>query len=374
MEFPFIFGPIVTGRQFIDRKKELVKLRNNIDHGVHTILISPRRWGKSSLVHHLSRKLSKDKSIKWVYIDPFGLSDELEFFEEYSKAMLKVASSKLDDPGKLIHKFFRNIQPSITIGKDPKGDFKITLQKADMEKGFEEILDLPEKLALKKRKKLIICIDEFQYIERFKNPLLFQSRLGSVWQNHKEVIYILCGSKPHRMEKIFNTEGNPFFRLGDVIYLSKIKKKHFRRFIISTFERSGKTIPKERADKLIEIVGKNPYFVQQLARQVWIKRSEMVIESDIRDAVDEIIQQNSIWYFREVERMTGPQFNYLKAVVNREPNLSGQEVLRKYKLGSSANVAKIKLVMEEREILNYKNLYPEFLDPFLKLWIKENFT
>lgn len=374
MEFPFIFGPIVSGRQFIDRKKELAKLRNNIGQGVHSVLISPRRWGKSSLVHYLSKKLSKDKSIKWVYINPFGLSDELEFFEEYIKAVLNVASSKLDDPGKLIHKFFRNIQPSITIGNDPKGDFKITLQRADMEKGFEEILDLPEKLALKKKKKLIICIDEFQYHERFKNPLLFQSRLEPVWQNHKEVIYILCGSKPHRMEKIFNTEGNPFFSFGEVIYLSKIKKKHFRRYIISTFEKSGKTIPKERADILIDIVDRNPYFVQQLARQVWIKRSEMVIESDIQDAVEEIIQQNSIWYFREVERMTGPQFNYLKAVVNKEPNLSGQEVLREYKLGSSANVAKIKLVMEEREILDYKNHYPEFLDPFLKLWIKKNFT
>ena len=80
--------------------------------------------------------------------------------------------------------------------------------------------------------------------------------------------------------------------------------------------------------------------------------------------------QNTVWYIREVERMTPPQFNYLKTVMNSEKNLSGQEVIKNYKLGSSANVAKIKKVMEEREILDFWNPYPEFNDPFFKLWIK----
>ena len=69
MEFPFIFGKVVTGPQFINRKKEFAQLRANIDHGIHTILISPRRWGKSSLIKYLSKKLSKEKHLKFVLID-----------------------------------------------------------------------------------------------------------------------------------------------------------------------------------------------------------------------------------------------------------------------------------------------------------------
>jgi hypothetical protein len=69
--------------------------------------------------------------------------------------------------------------------------------------------------------------------------------------------------------------------------------------------------------------------------------------------------------------MTSTQFNFLKAVMNEEKNLSGQNVIRKYKLGSSANVAKIKKVLEDREILDFWNPYPEFNDPFFKLWIKD---
>ena len=371
MEFPFSFGRIVTGSQFVNRKKELAILKANIDHNIHTVLISPRRWGKTSLIKYLSKKLSKDKNLKFVFIDLFTQSDELEFYEEYSRAVLKVASSKLDEPGNHVQKFFKSIQPSITIGTVASGEFNVALQWEDIEKNYDEILDLPEKLAKKRKQKFIICIDEFQCMEKFKDPGLFLSRLRSIWLHHTQVVYILYGSKRHIMDKIFNSQNNPFYRFAEIMYLPKIKKKHFSQYIISTFKKSGKTIPKDRTIKIIELAERNPYFVQQLARYVWIKSSEMVVETDLQEAVDEIMLQNAAWYIREVERMTPPQFNYLKAVANKEQNLSGQEVLKKYKLGSSANVAKIKKVMEEREILDYWNPYPEFNDPFFMQWIKK---
>jgi AAA+ ATPase superfamily predicted ATPase len=371
MDFPFTFGKIVTGSRFINRKEELGKLKSNIEHGINTVLISPRRWGKSSLVKHLSKKLSKDKDLKFIFIDFFRLTDEVEFYEVYSTEVLKAVSTKFSDLGNIVKKIFKSIQPNISIGNIASGEFKVSLHWEDLEKNYSEILDLPEKLAKKRNEKFVICIDEFQSLNKFKDPDLFQSRLRSIWQHHSHVIYIIYGSKRHMMNKIFNSQNNPFFRFGEIMYLQKIKKKHFCKYIISTFEKSGKVISKDRANKIIELADKNPYFVQQLSRYVWIKSSELVIDSDLKSAVDDILLQNAVWYIREVERMTPPQFNYLKAVMIGEKKLSGQEVIRKYKLGSSANIAKIKRVMEEREILDFWNHYPEFNDPFFKLWIRK---
>lgn len=371
MDFPFTFGKIVTGSRFINRKEELGKLKSNIEHGINTVLISPRRWGKSSLVKHLSKKLSKDKDLKFIFIDFFRLTDEVEFYEVYSTEVLKAVSTKFSDLGNIVKKIFKSIQPNISIGNIASGEFKVSLHWEDLEKNYSEILDLPEKLAKKRNEKFVICIDEFQSLDKFKDPDLFQSRLRSIWQHHSHVIYIIYGSKRHMMNKIFNSQNNPFFRFGEIMYLQKIKKKHFCKYIISTFEKSGKVIPKDRANKIIELADKNPYFIQQLSRYVWIKSSELVIDSDLKSAADEILLQNAVWYIREVERMTPPQFNYLKAVMIGEKKLSGQEVIRKYKLGSSANIAKIKRVMEEREILDFWNHYPEFNDPFFKLWIRK---
>lgn len=47
-EAPFIFGIRVNGDNFTDRKEETERLRENFLHGVNTILISPRRIGKTS--------------------------------------------------------------------------------------------------------------------------------------------------------------------------------------------------------------------------------------------------------------------------------------------------------------------------------------
>jgi len=371
MDFPFTFGKVVTGSRFVNRKEELGKLKNNIEHGINTVLISPRRWGKSSLVKQLSKKNSKNKEWRFVFIDFFRLTDEVEFYEEYSTEILKAVSTKLSDLGNLVKKLFKSIQPNVSIGNIASGEFKISLQWEDLEKNYNEILDLPEKLAEKRNEKFVICIDEFQSLDKFKDPDLFQSRLRSIWQHHTHVVYILYGSKRHMMNNIFNSQNNPFFRFGELMYLNKIKKKQFSQYIISTFEKSGKVIPKERANKIIELADKNPYFIQMLSRYVWIKSGELIIDEDLKSAVEEIILQNSVWYIREVERMTPPQFNYLKAVMNGEKQLSGQDVIRKYKLGSSANIAKIKRVMEEREILDFWNPYPEFNDPFFKLWIRQ---
>jgi AAA+ ATPase superfamily predicted ATPase len=371
MEFPFTFGKVVSGSQFINRKRELTKLKSNVDHGINTVLISPRRWGKSSLIKYLSKKMSKNKQLKFILIDLFRFSDEVEFYEEYSKAILKEGSTKFSDLGNLVQKFFKNLQPSISIGNAGSGEFNVSLQWADLERHFDEVLDLPEKLGKKKNQKFIVCIDEFQSYEKFKNPILFQSRLRSAWQHHTHVVYILYGSKRHMMDRVFNRKNHPFYRFGEIMYLQKIKKKHFCQHIISTFERSGKTIPKEKANQIITLAERNPYFIQQLSRYVWIKSGELVVDSDIKEAVKDIILQNAIWYMREVERMSPTQFNFLKAVMNEEKNLSGQNVIRKYKLGSSANVAKIKKVLEDREILDFWNPYPQFNDPFFKLWIRD---
>ena len=50
METPFIFGKIASGDEFTDREDETKHLIRNFLAGINTILISPRRWGKSSLV------------------------------------------------------------------------------------------------------------------------------------------------------------------------------------------------------------------------------------------------------------------------------------------------------------------------------------
>ena len=93
MEKPFVFGVATSGDNFTDREKETQRLLLNFAHGVNTVLISPRRWGKTSLVKKVAQ-LSQDNKRKVVYIDIFSCRTENEFYRLFATSILKQTSSK----------------------------------------------------------------------------------------------------------------------------------------------------------------------------------------------------------------------------------------------------------------------------------------
>ena len=93
---PFIFGVATSGDNFTDREKETERLLLNFRHGVNTVLISPRRWGKTSLVQKVSR-LAQSDNLKIVYIDIFSCRSDRDFYDAFASAVLKQTSSKVDE-------------------------------------------------------------------------------------------------------------------------------------------------------------------------------------------------------------------------------------------------------------------------------------
>ena len=78
METPFVFGVRVEGDAFTDRREETERLKANFTYGVNTILISPRRMGKTSLVDKVCSLVEGD-DIKIARIDAFGCRSENDF-------------------------------------------------------------------------------------------------------------------------------------------------------------------------------------------------------------------------------------------------------------------------------------------------------
>ena len=93
---PFIFGVAASGDNFTDRKKETERLVMNFKNGINTILISPRRWGKTSLVQKACNLAQSDK-LKIVYIDIFSCRSDRDFYNAFASAVLKQTSSKVDE-------------------------------------------------------------------------------------------------------------------------------------------------------------------------------------------------------------------------------------------------------------------------------------
>ena len=370
-ENPFYFGRMVAGKAFTDREKETLRLVSNFRNGINTILISPRRWGKSSLVRKAG-EMVKSNDIRIVYIDAFSLRSEHDFYTAYAKAVLTATSSHWEDRLKSLKEFIRQITPIIKIGTGPEYEFSVSFDWEELRQHPNELLELPEKIAKAKGFRVVVCIDEFQNIAVFNDSLAFQKLLRSVWQKHEVTCYCLYGSKFHMMQELFERQSMPFYRFGDLIHLGKITAKDWQLFIKERFENTGKSIDENVIMRIIKDTDRHSFYVQQLSHLIWGKTHDTVNDTIYNEALDDMIAQNAILYQRDTENMPATQLNFLKAVASGvRKGLTATEILKKYKLGTSANVIKLKKQLLNAEIIDIHNKEVFFIDPVYELWFKQ---
>ena len=368
---PFVFGVATSGDNFADREKETERLLLNFRHGIITILISPRRWGKTSLVKKVCRLAQSDK-LKVVYLDIFSCRSDKDFYDAFAASVLKQTSSKLDEWLENAKLFLSRISPKISMGTDPMTDFSISLEMNPKSNDVNEILQLPEKIAQKKGCNIVVCIDEFQQIAEFKDSKTFQKRLRTAWQLQKSVSYCLFGSKKHLMNELFEKKSLPFYKFGDAIYLQKIAAPDWIGYICGRFEATGKQISRELAGKICQIVDNHSSYVQQLAWLVWIHTDGVATEQDFEAAYQDIIDQNTPLFEKQTESLTTYQMNILRAVLDGvHSEFTTQEVLQKYRLGSSANVSIIKRALVKKELIEVGKRQVVIPDPVMKVWLKK---
>ena len=66
MKKPFVYGELATRENFIDREEDRRQLKTFLTNGINVMIVSPRRWGKSSLVKATMAELSEeDKSVRF---------------------------------------------------------------------------------------------------------------------------------------------------------------------------------------------------------------------------------------------------------------------------------------------------------------------
>ncbi len=370
---PFIFGVATSGDNFTDREKETARLLSNFQHGVNTVLISPRRWGKTSLVQKVCRLTQSDK-LKIVYLDIFSCRSDGDFYNAFAAAVLKQTSSKWDEWVENAKLFLSRISPRISLGPDPMSDFSISLELNPKSDDIDEILQLPENIAQKKGINIVVCIDEFQQIAEFKDSKTFQKRLRSVWQLQKSVSYCLFGSKMHLMNELFEKKSLPFYKFGDAVYLPKISTSDWVEYICGRFEATGKHISKELAEKICRTVDNHSSYVQQLAWLVWIQTKEVATDQNFEDAFQDIVDQNTPLFEKQTESLTTYQMNFLRAIVNGvHKEFTTQEVLQKYQLGSSANVSTVKRALIKKELIETEKQQVIIPDPVMRIWLKREF-
>lgn len=371
-EAPFVFGVRVEGDTFTDRREETERLLMNFRYGVNTILISPRRMGKTSLVDKVC-SLLKDDGIRIARIDAFGCRSEYDFINAFATAVVRATSSRWEEWMENAKVFLSRFVPKISFGQDPMNDFSISLEYNASNTTTEDVLALPERIAEAKGYRIVVCIDEFQQIGDFADSLTFQKKLRSVWQLQQRVSYCLYGSKKHIMETMFQNHSYPFYRFGDLFYLQKISEDDWVEYICSRFKVTGKAISVQLAREICQLTDRYSSYVQQLAWFVWLKTRDEANEEDLAQAVDRLLDACEPLFIQQTEELSAYQMNFLKAIANGvNTGFTQSSVLSQYHLGTAANITRLKKSLSDKDLITTVAANRiELSDPILLLWLKK---
>ena len=373
MKKAFVYGIAVEGENFTDRIAETKRLKRDFENGQNVVLISPRRMGKTSLVRRVISLVDTNK-VAIVHLDIYDCRTEYDFYNKLASAVLRQTSGKGELMLHNIKEFLTRLTPKVSFGVDPANDMSVSLGIAPEDYTPEEILQLPEKIAHKMGKHLVVCIDEFQQIGNFPDTLEVQKRVRSVWQLQQEVSYCLYGSKKHMLTNLFQNRRMPFYQFGDIRFLQPIALDDWIPFIRGKFEANGQTISNEQITKICETVEYQSSYVQQLAWNVMLCSDEVVSEAAIDEAIDDLIGQNSTLFMQQTDGLSSYQMNFLKALaVGETGDFTSAAMLKKYNLGSKSNISRLQETLIKKELVEKTGRTMTIADPVFRLWmLREN--
>ena len=350
MENPFKFGTIEEGDFFTDRVEEVAYIRQFIKSQNHLIIISPRRFGKSSVVMR-AMKLSGRKYIflnlqKVVSVQDFAAKLMSEVYKRSTAEKLRGLISRF----RIVPTISTNaLTGAVEVSFQPVQNANVLLE--DVFGALENIGSFEDKL--------VVVLDEFQEILDIAPNL--DKQLRAIMQEQKNINYILLGSQESMMEDIFEKKKSPFYHFGQLMRLKKLPKDEFEQYISARLKPVLPDKYMEMTNMILDYTDCHPYYSLQLASQVWqIAVMNPECHDMFQTAIRQILETHNLDFERMWIRLNRTDKNILQ-------RLASESLLSMSDLRTSTIYSALKK-MQKQGFVIYSNRY-EIEDPFFKKWI-----
>ena len=355
---PFKFGTIVDGEYFTNRVKETEQIKSVLNSENHLVILSPRRYGKTSLI----TKVVSEMNRPYMHLDLQLLTGEQDLAEQLLK---KICNLYPFQKVKQALKRFRLV-PSLNINP-LTNEISVSFGSiSSIEPVLEDTIQLLDIMGVP-GKKLIVIFDEFQDILRLGSNL--DRKLRSLMQFHKNVNYIFLGSQESMIRELFEKKKSPFFNFGQVMPLSKIPCDEFSAFLIERLKTIC-SIAETLADQILMITSAHPFYTQQLAFNVWNLLSQgQTSEGVVDEAVKELIQYHDADYERLWNTLISTDRKILIGMAMSDDSpLSNAFTLHNQISSNSTIFSGLKRLMTSGFVCRVDSKY-QIDDPFFVRWI-----
>jgi hypothetical protein len=373
---PFVYGEVVPGDAFVDREAELERLINDLNAGQKVFLISPRRYGKSSLIRQALAALGRRGALT-VDLTVSSYSSYLSFLEGYARALATV-ETRWERARNWLMSVISSTRPEVRYEPDDTGPGRLTVafplvqSDRDVNRVANEVFTLPGRLAAERKRTVIVALDEFQAVDSFNGGSV-EHVLRAAVQHQRRVGYVFAGSEPSLMEKMIGPK-RPFYKAGPVMRLDKIPADLFAAFIEARFTRSGIRADAGLGAAIVELAGNLPYDIQRLAHETWddIKRAggRRASLEHLHATLGRLLSEQDTLFEALWQRLTLVQRAALRAVVLQE----GRELLSvdtrtRHRLSGPSSVQKSLAALAKQDLVVQEGGKYVVVDSLFREWV-----
>ena len=375
MENPFIYGEIAPGDSFVDRETELDRLVTDLGGGQKVFLISPRRYGKSSLIRQALTRLAGRAALT-VEVTVSSHSSYLSFLEGYARALATV-ETKAQRARAWLTEALTAARPEFRLDARSTGggisvSFPTVHSARDVARLANDVFALPGRLASERRRTVVVALDEFQAVDAFNGGSV-EHALRAAAQQQRQVGYVFAGSEPSLMEKMIGPK-RPFYKAGPVMRLQKIPARVFAAWLESRFAKTGLKPEEGLGHAIVDLAGNLPYDVQRLAHETWddVKSAggRRVGLDDLHETLGRLLAEQDTVFEAIWQRLTLPQRAVLRAVVlEGGSGILAADTRLRHRLGSPSTIQTSLNLLVKQDLLHRENGQFVVVDSLLREWV-----
>ncbi|MGE0863257.1 MAG: ATP-binding protein [Vicinamibacterales bacterium] len=373
---PFIYGEIVTAGAFADRDGERQRLGQDLAEGQKVFLISPRRYGKSSLVRDVLRGLAR-QNILTVEVTVASSSSYIGFLESYAQALLAA-----DTPAGRLRRWAGELlqaaRPELRFDTDPMGKSRFAIAfpsvktARDTARLAAEVFALPGRIAAARKQRMAVALDEFQAVAAFNGGSV-EHALRAAVQEQRAVGYVFAGSEPSLMERMLGPR-RPFYKAGPVMRLEKIDEALFAGFLDQRFAASGMRPEDGLGAAIVDLAANVPYDVQRLAHETWddIKAAggKTAGLADLHSTLTRLLGEQHTIFEESWQRLTLPQRAVLRALVLEDGReLLSADVRARHRLPGASTVQAALAALVRQDIVMKDGARYTASDSLYREWV-----
>ncbi|MBI4493398.1 MAG: AAA family ATPase [Chloroflexi bacterium] len=373
---PFRYGGVATGEYFTDRERELAELAGDLRSGQSVVVLSPRRYGKTSLITEVIARLRGEQALV-AYVDVLRATTREQFASQLAAALFQGLVPAVDRAFQKAGELFQSlpVHPKITVSPDGSMSFEFTsgFDTKDLDQTIDRLLELPRTVAGQRKRRVVLVLDEFQKVIDLDPNL--PARMRAIFQFQSEVAHVFIGSRQHLLRQVFTETNAPLYKSAKVAPLGPIHPEIFAPFIVARFAATGLRITDAAVDHLLVVTQGHPHDTQKLCYFTWAVAAadgRPASPETVVQALRQILAADGAHYIEVWDSLTPNQARMLEALA-REGNRGGilaEEFRRRHRLGAYATAKRALDALLARGLVERVDREGVIVpDVFLRLWL-----